>query len=176
MWSLLLVKVQSEFCIFTAHSRGCFVVLGIIAYWQCTAIPSAVVCHVLYFELQGAQWELLVFHFRFLGLGSMHQNCHERFVCWPQVAIGREPLWMLRGLIVLEFRGWRETAAVGRSGDAVAMDMGTLLQLNWLFETFCIESFKVIEWCLATASLIEKRMTALDACNRQMMLPFVTLL
>lgn len=30
----------------------------------------------------------------------MHQNCHERFVCWPQVAIGREPLWRLKGLLV----------------------------------------------------------------------------
>lgn len=66
-------------------------------------------------ELQGAQWVLLVFHFKFLGLGLIHQNCHERFVCWPQVTVGREPLWMPRGLLVLEFRGWRRgTAAVGQ--------------------------------------------------------------
>lgn len=30
----------------------------------------------------------------------MHQNCHERFVCLPQVAIGREPLWMLKDLLI----------------------------------------------------------------------------
>lgn len=40
--------MQSEFCIFAACPRGCFVVFGIIAYWQCAAVPGAVVCHVVY--------------------------------------------------------------------------------------------------------------------------------
>lgn len=48
MWSLLLANVQSEFCIFRARTRGCFVVFGIIAYQKCTALPGAVVCHMLY--------------------------------------------------------------------------------------------------------------------------------
>lgn len=47
MQSLLLAKVQSEFCIFRALIKGCFVVSGIIMYSKCTSVPGAVVCHLL---------------------------------------------------------------------------------------------------------------------------------
>lgn len=46
---------------------------------HCSYWSSCLSCPIL--GLQGVEW-----------VGLMHQDCHEWYVCWPQVAIGRAPL------------------------------------------------------------------------------------